>query len=71
MPGEQDEQFIRDHSFNEQDEEDWREIKMLEKIANIRESQGIKNNEDEHSDFIKQSSELIDRTFKQGDSAQK
>ena len=34
--------------LNEQDLEDLREIKMLEKIANIRQSQGIT---EDHADF--------------------
>ena len=41
--------------LNEQDLMDLKEIKMLEEMAGIRESQGIKGEESEHSEFIKES----------------
>ncbi len=40
------------NELNEQDLEDLKEIRMLEKIASIKQSQGL---EDEHSEFIKDS----------------
>jgi hypothetical protein len=38
--------------LNEQDLEDLKEIKMLEKIASIKGQQGL---DDEHSEFLKES----------------
>lgn len=46
--------------LNEQDIEDLKEIRMLEKIASIKESQGL---EDEHSDFIKDSQNVVDEAL--------
>lgn len=40
--------------LTEEDLEDLKEIRTLEKIASIKESQGIKN-KNEHSEFIKDS----------------
>ena len=46
--------------LNEQDLADLKEIRMLEKIANIKESQGL---EDEHSEFIKDSQDIINEAL--------
>lgn len=46
--------------LNEQDILDLKEIKMLEKMATLRESSGVATDEQEHQDFIEGSQKLID-----------
>jgi hypothetical protein len=54
--------MIKEMDLNEQDIEDLKEIRTLEKIASIKESQGIKE-KDEHKQFIKDSAQLVEETL--------